>query len=262
MAVLLVLFVRRWTTGRGRSSIGGSLLVGLAWGAAFHLQPALLPVLLACLVFELWWGSSRRRWLGSAAVVLGAALACVPWAWRNLQVLDGVFFIRSNFGLELRMGNHDGAAAAMEVMDLTDEHRHPRTHIEEASVLRELGEVEYMRQARREALTWIGAHPGAFVRLTIGRIAHFWLGPLHRPLDASSVTAVLILALLGMRRVLPQQSIPQRAATLIPLMTFPLVYYVVAYMIRYSVPLSWLPGLLAAAEVRSWFGPGMKSPTR
>ena len=252
MAFLLVALVRRWTNRRNDTSIGGSLLFGLSWGAVFHLQPALLPVLLGCVVFELWWSRCRRRWLGVATILLGVVLVSAPWAWRNHAVLDGAFFIRSNFGLELRMGNHDEAAAAMEVMDRRHEHRHPRVHLQEARLVQEIGEVPYMQRAQREALAWIREHPGRFLRLTASRVAHFWLGPLHRPLEAVRVTSVLILALLGMWRVIPRQSIPQRAALLIPLVTFPLIYYVVAYMIRYTVPLVWIPTLFAGAKVWSW----------
>ncbi|MDH3746409.1 MAG: hypothetical protein OES47_15025, partial [Acidobacteriota bacterium] len=180
------------------------------------------------------------------------ALACTPWAWRNYRALDGVFFVRSNFGLELRMGNHPGAFGAMEVMDARNEHRHPRTHVEEARRVQEIGEVPYMRQAREEAVAWIQANPIAFLRLTISRVIHFWFGPLHRPLEALRITLVLALAVLGMRRVLPRQSVPERAAMLIPLFTFPLVYYVVAYMVRYTLPLFWILSLFAGAEVWSW----------
>jgi hypothetical protein len=252
MALLLVAFVGRWSGGRGEASIGGSLLLGALWGVAFHLQPALLPVLLGCLVFELWRNRQRKPWRGPVAILVGVVLACAPWAWRNYAVLEGVFFIRSNFGLELRMGNHEKAAAAMEVMDARNEHRHPRTDLEEARLMQEIGEVAYMRQAREEAVAWIREHPGRFLRLTVSRVFHFWLGPLHRPLEAAKVTAVLILALLGMRRVIPRQLTTQRAASLIPLLTFPTVYYVVAYMIRYTVPLAWLPALFAGAEVWWW----------
>ena len=52
LALLLVAFLRRWT-GR-RISWHGSLGQGFAIGAAFHLQPTLLPVVLGCFAFELW----------------------------------------------------------------------------------------------------------------------------------------------------------------------------------------------------------------
>jgi hypothetical protein len=252
LALLLVASVRRWPGGEGRRPVAGSLLYGAAWGAAFHLQPALLPVLLGALGFELWRSKARRTWLGVAAVLAGAALVSLPWAWRNHAVMGGHFFVRSNFGLELRMGNHEGAAAAMEVMDRIAEHRHPRTHLDEARLVQEIGEVEYMRRARGEALDWIGGHPGEFARLTLARIAHFWLGPLYEPLETVKVTAVLVLAVLGLRRTWPRLTVPQRAGIVVPLVTYPLVYYVVAYMIRYTVPVAWLPALLAGAEVWGW----------
>ncbi|KPK80934.1 MAG: hypothetical protein AMS25_08385 [Gemmatimonas sp. SM23_52] len=247
LGLLLIASVRRWTV--GHSSWVGSLLLGLAWGVAFHLQPALLTVLLGCVAFELWWSRDRRKWTLSAVMVLGVVLACVPWCWRNYATFHEVFFIRSNLGLELRMGNHEGAAAAMDVMGVPQEPRHPRTHEREALVLREVGEVAYMRAAGCEALGWIRSHPGEFLRLTASRVVHWWCGPLHDPMIALLVTALTLLALAGAWRTLPGLAIPQRAALLIPLATYPLIYYVVAYMGRYRVPLDWILLMFAGAEV-------------
>jgi len=50
-------------------------------------------------------------------------------------------------------------------------------------------------------------------------------------------------------RILPTIGAPSRTALLIPLATFPLVYYVVAYMERYRAPIDWILLLLAAAGV-------------
>jgi len=250
LGLLLVAFLRRWTVGLG--SPAGSLALGLAAGVAFHLQPVLLPVVLGCIAFELWWSRERRKWGLSAVLALGMVLACVPWGVRNYVAFHEVFFIRSNLGLELRMGHHEGAAAAMEVMDARVEHRHPRTHEGEAVKVQELGEVEYMRQAGREALEWMRANPAESSRLTASRAIHFWFGPLHKPLTAAAVTALTILALLGAVRTLRAVSIPYRAALLIPLATYPLIYYVVTYMSRYRQPLDWMLLVLAGAEVWRW----------
>jgi len=251
MGLLLITFVRRWTS--ATSSVGGSLLLGLAAGVTFHVQPVLLLVVLGCMAFELWWSQDRRKWAHSAVVALGLVLACLPWGWRNYAAFHEVFFIRSNLGLELRMGNHEGAAAAMDVMDARQEHRHPRIHGgEEARKVQELGETEYMRQAKREALGWVGAHPGEFLRLTLSRMIHFWFGPLHRPLEAMGISLLTILAILGAIRTLPAMTVPQRAALLIPLATYPLIYYVVPYMYRYRIPMDWILLAFAGAEVWHW----------
>ena len=251
LGLLAVAFLRRWT--EGPSSASRSFLLGIGCGAALHLSPPLLLVLLGWMAFELAWSRDRRKWFLLACIALGAMLACVPWAWRNYAAFHELLFIRGNFGLELRIANHDGAGADIDVTSARDAvFRHPSANLEEARKVRDLGEAEYMRQARNEALEWIGNHPAEFLRLTLMRIVHFWCGPLRLPWTAAAVTAVTVLALLGLRHTLPPLTIPQRAALLIPLATFPLVYYVVSYVSHYRAPLEWMLLLLAGAEVLRW----------
>ncbi len=253
LGLLLVAFLRRWR--EKNSTWRGSFTLGLAIGVAFHLQPALLPVMVGCMVFELWWSRSPQKWAMLSMLVLGVVLACAPWTWRNYSTFHALFFIRSNFGLEMRMGNHEGAAATMEVMDAQGEHIHPRTHMGEARKLRDVGEIEYMRQAGQEAWDWIRTNPGQFLSLTFQRIANLWAGPLHRPLAASGVLALTVIASVGAWRTFPSLAIPQRASFIIPLATYPLIYYFVAYMPRYRVPIDWILFLLAGAAVWSWIRP-------
>ena len=249
IGLLAIVFLRRWTSGLG--SIGGSLLLGAACGVAFHLQPVLLPVVLGWMIFELWWCRDRRKWLLLGVIVLGMVIACVPWGWRNYRVFNEVFFIRSNLGLELRMANHEGAVGAIDAMD-PQEYQHPRAKVEEAQLVLELGEAEYMRRAKVEAVDWIRANPGKFLGLTTSRLTQFWFGPMYRPGTALLVTALTILALLGAWASLPAMTHPQRAALLMPLIFYPLIYYVVAYMPRYRVPLDWILLLLAGTVVWRW----------
>lgn len=253
-AFLTVAFLRRWTA--RRLTVAGSLLLGAACGAAFHLLPPLLPVVIASLLFELWWRRGRRAWLLPACVAAAAALVCVPWTWRNYTALHGLYFIRSNFGLELRIANHPGADADIEVTwARAGTLRHPSENLEEARLVRDLGEGEYNRRARNEAIEWIRNHPAEFWRLTLLRFLHFWCGPLRAPWLAALFTALTILAVLGLRRILPALDPPGRAALLVPLAAFPPVYYLVSYVAHYPMPLSWLLFLLAGYEVQSWFGP-------
>ena len=204
MGLLLVVFLRRWE--RQSASWSGSLLLGLASGATFHVQPALLPVILGCMLFELWWLKNPRKWALVGVIALGILLACLPWGWRNYRTFKAVFFIRSNLGLELRMGNSVGAAATFERMDALGTHYyHPRADGSEARKLIELGEVAYMRQVGGEALAWISAHPAEFLSLTAQRSANLWAGPLHRPLKESpGVLALTVLAIVGAWRFFSQ----------------------------------------------------------
>ena len=250
IGLMAIVFLRRWTSGPG--SFGGSFLLGAGSGAAFHLQPALLPVVLGWMIFELWWSRDRRKWLLSGVVVLGMVVACLPWGWRNYVAFNEVIFIRGNLGLELRMGNFDGAVGALEKLEGLVEFRHPRTDPVEANLVQELGEAEYMRRAKAEAINWIGAHPWKFLKLTVSRTTQYWTGPLHEPGTALVVTTLTILALLGAWYSLPGMTPPQRAALMMPLVCYPLVYYVVIYMPRYRWPLDWILLLLAGAAVWRW----------
>jgi hypothetical protein len=252
LGLLAVAFLSRWSGGRDSALL--SLFLGIACGVAVHLSPPLSLVLAGWIAFEIMWRRDWRSWALTGCLVLGAALACVPWAWRNYTTFHSFLFVRGNFGLELRLANHDGAAADI---DVTAERegpgfRHPSANLGEARKVRDLGEAEYMRQSRDEALDWMRRHPGEFLRLTALRAVHFWCGPLRLPWTAAATTAVTILALLGLRRALPAMLCPRRAVVLMPLASFPLVYYVVSYVGHYRAPLEGLLLLLAGAEVTRW----------
>jgi hypothetical protein len=193
------------------------------------------------------------------ALALGALLACAPWAWRTHRSLGQVFFIRSNFGLELRLGNHDGARADVWRGPETRA-MHPGNNLGEARLVRNLGEAAYMARQRDAAIGWIREHPGAFLRLTAGRIWLVWFGPPASLPAAAATSALTVLALLGLRRAVRTLSAPQLAVVVIPLVAYPLVYYFVGYVQRYLFPLHGVLLVLAAFEVRGWIGSVSQSP--
>ena len=247
MALLVVAYARRWRIGLGGAA--SSLALGVAAGAACHLLPSLLPIVLGCAAFELWWSRDGRKWRLSVLVLIGLVVAAIPWTLRNDIALGDVYFVRSNLGLELRVGNHDGADADMEVSSRRGTLRHPGTQEREARAVRDLGEAAYMRQAKAEALDWIRAHPAAFLGLTARRFGYFWFGRPGVPTEFAFYIALTLLALAGAWRILPTADWPTRAAILVVPITFPLIYYVVAYMPRYREPIDWLLLLLAGAAV-------------
>lgn len=253
LGLILVAFLNRWNDSR-KSSIK-SLFLGLGIGATFHVQPALLSVVIGCIIFEIWWQRGQRKLFITSSLGLGILLACIPWGWRNYIAFNEIFFIRSNLGLELRMGNHEGAAAAMEIMDITQPGLHPGSHLQEALKLKEMGEVNYMRHALNETMTWIQENPDEFLKLTFLRFLHWWFGPLHKTTIAAYVTLLTILAFLGIRQIFTTLSPPQRTVILVPLLTFPLIYYLVPYMIRYRMPINGILLILAGVEVWYWIMP-------
>jgi hypothetical protein len=252
LGLMLMTFLRRWNN--GQSSVTAAFLLGLWSGISFHIQPALLPVFLGCLVFEIGWHKAKRKTATISMLVLGVVLACVPWAWRNYTVFHDFFFIRSNLGLELRMGNSPGVAATFEEMDRAGyRYKHPRATIEEARKVQQLGEMEYMREALNESLAWIQDNPLEFFKLTFMRFIHFWFGLLTPSSTSAFVAALTILAILGIRRIFPSLTLPQRIILLTPMLTYPLIYYLVPFMPRYRTPIDWMLFLLAGVEIWRWF---------
>ena len=248
LTLLLFIFLSRWRS--EDTSWWSSILVGLFGGLLFHIQPALILVVLGCLVFELWWSKSKSKVLSMGLILAGILFACLPWGWRNYQTLGGIIFIRSNFGLELRLGNHENAEATWEIMDQNEEeHHHPRTHFSEVKLIRDMGELEYMRLAKGEALDWIRNNPGRFAQLSFERFINLWFGPPYDLRQAWKVTTLSILAAIGIGSCFGGLSPPQRALVLIPLLTYPLVYYIVAYMPRYRIPIDGLIYLLAGGGI-------------
>jgi hypothetical protein len=244
---MAVAFVRRWNTGRTTSA--GSFALGLAIGLALHVTPSLMPVALGFLLFECAWLRASKRGRRAALLLAGMALACVPWTWRNATTLGGFMPMRSNFGLELRMGNHEGAGPTLESSARSGTERHPRSSEAEARQVRELGEMEYMRRARHEAVTWIRSHPGEFLRLTCLRVAQFWFGPVDDLPAALGISVLTLLSIAGAWRAFPALSVAQRAAIVIPLAAYPLVYYVVGFEARYRQPVDGLALVLAASAL-------------
>lgn len=250
LGLLMVLSLAAWqTTGW---SLPRWFMLGCAWGAAFHVSPVLLSVLVAFVLFDLMRSGIRLRWGQFVLLAAGVVLVCVPWTYRNYKALNGFVFIRSNFGLELRMGNHPGVAPTMEQTDRLRPGLHPITHREEALKVAELGELAYMRRSRDEAINWIAANPGEFARLTFSRFATVWLGPSDDLFAAAISTILTLLAFAGAWRAWPLLTSPERAALFLPLMAFPAIYYVLAYMLRYRIPVDWIVMLLAGSAISNW----------
>lgn len=160
-----------WRTPRTQLTMGALLgLTGLAY-------PTLLlgPILWCAIEFLRRRG---ERWQVSFELIVIAATATAvlaPWAFRNERVLGGFVPFRSNFGLELAIGNRPGANGRTYAPGFYD--LHPLGNAEERERLIRVGEVAYMKEQQRKAMTWIADHPTDFAELTLRRVILFWFSP-------------------------------------------------------------------------------------
>jgi hypothetical protein len=109
-----------------------------------------------------------------------AVLVCVivagiltPWSLRNQWRLQKAQPFRGNFGIELRQGNAPDATLAQ-----CSTSRHPALDANELLAYRQQGEAVYEGLARAEAMDFIRAEPGLFIKRTLIRVYLFWCGDL------------------------------------------------------------------------------------
>ena len=140
---------------------------GLLWGLAALVNPALcalLPFLLGWLVF-VRWGSATASGTLYARVALMFVLAVLPWTIRNYYTVDGWVFVKSNFGLELWIGNHPPSYTR---------ELHPMFSWPERIQLIMQGEPNYNRAKERMALAYIKAQPAEFLKRFWDRAVDTW----------------------------------------------------------------------------------------
>ena len=114
------------------------------------------------------------------------------------------------------------------------------------------GEVAYMQDKSALARAYIRAHPSEFLRLSGIRFIRFWTGTGSR--DGSVIFilhAVLTTALgvTGIWRLWQRRRFSLAALFLLPLMLFPLPYYITHAEFRYRLVVDPLLTILAAYAV-------------
>jgi hypothetical protein len=217
---------------------------GLLWAFAALVNPTLCVLL----PFLLGWLVIRRRQPArvTAGLVMRAVflfvLALLPWTIRNYYAVDGLFFVKSNFGLELWLGNNPA------VKEIYSPDLHPMRNRMERFHLILSGEPNYNRMKQREAIAFIKARPQAFLKNSFDRFVDNWAATYDSRNDAwipmfhlsradvwfCSVFSLLSVAgmLLGLRVNFPD-SLPLAMCLLL----FPIPYYITHTALRYRHPI-------------------------
>ena len=187
---------------------------------------------------------------------MGFVAALSPWIIRNQIVFHGQVFLRSNFGLELWLGNNPEVPVSWSWW------LHPTESPKEQADYVRLGEVAYMQQKKATAIEFIKSHPGDTLRFQYHRFMETWTGfgePFldiwnsGKPLLRAELLAnygLVLLMLVGMLLVRRRQFLES-----IPLINtialFPAVYYITHANARYRHPIDPVIALLAAYAVVS-----------
>ncbi|MBO0858547.1 MAG: glycosyltransferase family 39 protein [Chloracidobacterium sp.] len=225
--------------------LGYGLLAGIATLAC---PPILLVV--ALLTIRVCYRLHRRGrpWSRSAGLAtLMMVLVVSPWFARNYFTFDRFIPFRSNFWLEMRVGNTG------DLSDIVPDWSHPATNKAEMEEYRRLGEIDYMASKRRQTLDFIYAYPGAFISLTVRRFFCVWTGFwslqlfLMDPtlaLHALLSTGITILMLMGLFKAWRSNKTVVMPY-LLAIIAFPLVYYVTHSHAEYRHPIDTVIVILA-----------------
>jgi hypothetical protein len=226
-------------------------LYGLLWGFVLMTNPSLgslLPFLLGWAAYRAWWKaasprSASKNWLLEPAAALAIAiLCCVPWTIRNYAVFHRFVPLRSNFPLELYIGNNE---------NYDDQHPHyPGMVTKDRETWRyiKMGETPFMDEEMRKAKKFIFAHPRVEAILFYDRFIAFW-GGIPNPIDKfiqtdSWLVRSLILcamlsgigALAGLLLLIWKRSDYAFPLAIYPIV-FPFLYYITHTSLRYRHPI-------------------------
>lgn len=211
---------------------------GLLWGVAALTNPSLTSFLPASGLWAVRQFVKRNKpFLLGTIVASLVFLACLtPWQIRNYRTFRHFFFIRSDFGMNLRMGNGPEAHGVWLISLIPS--RNPAEFTRYVS----MGETAYAAAQGHEALEFIKQNPGHFFILCAKRFLYYWAGnPRPSLLQAATLTNLFEIAtsaicfwglILSLRRRLP-------GAWLFfwLILLYPAVYYITFPNIRYRAPL-------------------------
>lgn len=229
---------------RDRPSYSGFALSGALMAIAALFNPAMLPMFVAMLLWVTYCCRDKSLVALPLSLVVFAILFA-PWPLRNARLFHAFIPLRSTVGFEMWMGNRPHSDGYLE------EALFPTYNSHELSEYRRLGEVAYIQGKSEEAKRFIYSHPARFVSLTLARLVRFWTGNGNAngsPVYVLHACATTLFGFMGIA-ALAQERRPTLWIWLLPLLLFPIPYYITHAEFRYRLIVDPLLTVLAAYSV-------------
>jgi len=243
---------------------------GLLWAFAALVNPTLcllLPFLLGWMVIGRWRIGQASLSLAARATLV-FVLALLPWTIRNYYVMGDWFFIKSNFGMELWLGNNPA------VQEIYSAELHPISDFRERISLILNGEPNYNREKQHEAIVYIESHPRVFLKNVMERIVDNWAATYDSRVEpwiltlhlsrtdvwfSSIFSALSFIGLILSLREKGWDALPLAMCLLL----FPIPYYITHTALRYRHPIDPLMTILVVYAVAGlWPAPSSTQPSK
>jgi hypothetical protein len=229
---------------------------GAMWGFAALTNPTILAPLplLSC-----WAAIRQKQEIRKTLVFLSiAAIAFLfvisPWAIRNYRVFHKPFLLKSNFWLEVTVGNLGSTR------HWWNDNQHPSRNIGELQEMMRIGEVNYMEEKKHEALDFIRSHPATYLLLCVRRFVYTWFGfwsprleyLVDEPMDPINIvfcTTLSLLAFWGVARSW-RRNISNIFPCLGTMFILPIVHYLTHPFVSYRHPID--PEIVLFGAYAAW----------
>lgn len=250
-----------WETSFSGGSIIGAIVFALhlrkspnlvAWvgfGACCAVMTLINPALLFSLVAILGWLTWQTRlhsWRRPMLALVTLLLVFSPWPIRNAYRFHAFIPLRSTVGFELWMGNRPGANGRL------DESIFPMFNKPELASYIAKGEVAYVQSKSDQAWAYIRSNPGWFVAMTARRVVRFWVGTGNKDTSSTFLVHGLLTTCFGFAGLAVAWRRGKRwfvLLAILPILLFPLPYYVTHAEFRYRLNIDPLMTVLAAYAV-------------
>ncbi len=217
---------------------------GLLWAFAALVNPTLcilLPFFLGWLMMRKSPNGGRTLALCARAVLV-FALALLPWTIRNYYAIDGWVFVKSNFGMELWLGNNPA------VKEVYTPELHPISSLAQRLSLIMAGEPNYNRAKQRQAIAYIENHPRTFLKNLSDRFADTWTAAydsrvepwiLALHLSRADVWFCAVFSIMSFAGLILAlfMNWPESLPLAMCLLLFPIPYYITHTALRYRHPI-------------------------
>lgn len=201
------------------------------------INPVLVPTLWALSAWAAW-KVKHFPWMGMLAFLIVFS----PWPIRNALMMHAFVPLRSDFGYELNIGNHPGGNGDF------DQTMNPMMDEDERRDFLRKGEMKYMSEKGAIARTYVGSHKTRFAQLTLKRAGQFWAGSEEGGGPTTIPLLVLSLGGLAMFRKRREWWVLYS----LPLILFPLPYYITHVYTRFQYPIDPLLAILGASALSAF----------
>lgn len=224
-------------------------LTWVALGAYSAITALINPAMILALAAMVGWLAWKRRRSQPLGLLVAALTFCVvfsPWPIRNAIVFHTFIPLRSGMGYELWVGNHHGATGSF------DQALFPSFNEAELNDFKARGELGYMAHKSDLAKQYILTHPVSFLHLTGLRIVRYWFGTGNdkgSPIFALHAILTSGFGIVGLWMLWRRRRFDIAILFALPLLLFPIPYYITHAEFRFRLALDPLLTILAAYAV-------------